>query len=133
MTAKHVCADVYPEKEPTFRLLYVGCDVAWLLALRHALSESEFKIVTCSERGGAALFLRSEIRYQLLLIDLEWRGREGLKLARLARSLPHRMEMRIVVLADRVETPARKRGVDEWIIKSDLSEAVAIVQGVLSS
>jgi DNA-binding response OmpR family regulator len=131
MTGKHIDAGCQPEKEARFRVLYVGCDSAWLLALKHALSESEFRIVTCSDRMGAALFLRSEIAYQLLLIDLEWRGRQGLKLARLARSLPHRKQMRIVVLADHRETRARKRGVDEWIMKSDVSETVEAIQRLL--
>jgi DNA-binding response OmpR family regulator len=68
------------------------------------------------------LFLESEIPYDLMLIDLEWRGTEGLKLARLAHSLRHRKRMPIIAIATQlnndVQTLARRAGVKELVTKT---------------
>ncbi len=85
--------------EAKFRLLYVGTDLELAAAVRQVLTEPDYHLVTCGDRGSAVLFLKSGIPYELLLIDLEWRGSEGVKIAELARSLPHRKRMPIILLA----------------------------------
>jgi len=70
--------------------LYLGTDLELIAAVRQELTESDYRLVACSDRESAILFLKSEIPYHLLLIDLDWRGREVLKFARLANSLRHR-------------------------------------------
>lgn len=79
--------------------------------------------MSCSDHGSAVLFLKSEIPYDLLLIDLEWRDAEGLKLAKLARSLSHRKQMPIILVSEkelnsRLKTQARKAGVNECLPKT---------------
>jgi len=116
--------------ESKFRLLYLGCDLESLVALRDVLRKPQFQIVACSDRGSAVLFLKSQIPYHLLLIDLEWRGTEGLKLARLAHSLRHRKQMATVLVAAtkvtrHTEELARKAGADECIIKTKDMAGVA--------
>jgi DNA-binding response OmpR family regulator len=69
------------------------------------------------------LFLKSDIPYDLMLIDHDWRGKEVLKLARLARALSHRRQMPIVLLSsaslDReTRALAQKGGVVECALKS---------------
>ena len=83
----------------TFRVLYLGSDLKFITRFRKEVRESVYHFVTCSDQGSIILFLKSDIHYDLMLIDHEWRGNEGLKLARLARSQLHRKRMPIVLLS----------------------------------
>lgn len=112
-----------------FRLLYLGSDLTLIAALRKELTEPDYRLVACSDREGAIMFLKSEIPYDLLLIDLEWQGREGLKLARLTRSLSHRKRMPIILVAtelsDQLSEVARRAGVNECVTKTPDMGAVS--------
>jgi DNA-binding response OmpR family regulator len=125
-----------------YRLLYLGHDVKLIAALRQVLTEPEYVLVASSDSGSVVLFLESEIPYDLMLIDLEWRGTEGLKLARLAHSLPHRKRMPIIAIATQlnndVRTLARSAGVKECVTKTPEMGAVSaairkIVEGRTTS
>jgi DNA-binding response OmpR family regulator len=112
------------------RLLYLGADLGLIAAVRQVLTEPNYWLVTCGDRESAILFLRSEIPYDLLLIDLDWRGKEGLKLARLAHSLRHRKRMPIVLVTARklnsdMKTSARRAGVKECVTKKPDMGAVS--------
>jgi CheY-like chemotaxis protein len=115
-----------------FRVLYLGSDLALMAAVRQILTQPDYQVVTCSDRESAVLFLKSKIPYDLLLIDLEWRGKDGLKLARLAHSLRHRKRMpKILVsssnaLSSDLKALARNAGVNEWVRKSPGSIIEAI-------
>jgi CheY-like chemotaxis protein len=115
-----------------FRLLYIGSDVRLMAAMREMLPN--YQVVACSDRDSAVLFLRSRIPYDMLLIDLEWRGKDGLKLARLAHSLGHRRRMpKILVssidLSSDLKVLARKAGVNEWVRKSpDAGSVIKVIQ-----
>ena len=116
-----------------FRLLYLGTDVKLMAAVGQALTPPDYQVVACSDRESAVLFLRSEIPYDLLLIDFEWRGKDGLKLARLARSLRHRKRMPKIMVASitlggELEAFARKTGVKECVMKSP--EAAGVVAAI---
>lgn len=105
---------------PKFRLLYLGNDLKLIAAVRQVLTEPDYELVACGDRGSAGLFLKSEIRYHLLLIDLEWRGKEGLELAQLAHSLPARKRMPIILmsaaeLTSGMKVAARKAGVNKCV------------------
>jgi DNA-binding response OmpR family regulator len=75
----------------------------------------------------------------LLLIDLEWQGTEGLKLAQLAHSLRHRKSMpTILVAATKLSRHgsalARDAGVDECVIKTkDMSGVAQTVTRLLKT
>lgn len=119
--------------ESKFRILYLSADLELIAALRHVLAEPDYRLVTCSDREGAVLLLKSEIRYDLLLIDLEWPGAEGLKLARLAHSLRHRKRMPIILVAaaevsDALQVLARRAGVTDWVAKTP--DIGAISEGI---
>jgi DNA-binding response OmpR family regulator len=119
--------------EAKFRLLYLSDDLKLLAALRQRLTEPDYQFVACADRGSAILFLQSEIRYDALLIDLEWRGEEGLELARLARSLASRKRIPIVLVAateltSEVNAAARKAGVDKCVAKTP--DATALVEAI---
>lgn len=123
-----------PHQDPDFRLLYVGSDQRWLAALRKVLREPEFHIVSCSDRGSAVLFLRGDPEYHLLLFELELRDKRGLELTRLARSLPHREGLPIIIVAgrevtDQLAKSARRAGANEYLTKTgDISVAAESIQ-----
>jgi DNA-binding response OmpR family regulator len=126
-----------PYQRPDFRLLYVGSDQQWLAALRKFLRKPEYHIVSCPDRGSAILFLKGEVKYHLLLFELELRGTTGLELASLARSLPHREQLPIIIVSgdevtDQLEELARRAGASERLTKTgDISVAAASVQRCL--
>ena len=121
--------------EPEFRLLYLGNDIKLIATLRQVLAEPVYRLVTCSDRESAVLFLKSDIPYEVLLIDLEWRGKNGLEVARLARKLRHRKRLPIVLLVGaklnrRRQTVAAEAGVITWMLKTeDIGEAINRVMG----
>ena len=120
-------------RDSKFRLLYLGSDLELIAALKKALTEPDYRLVSCSERESAILFLKSEIPYDLLLIDLEWRGKEGLKLARLAHSLPHRKRMPIILVAatelsSKLQTLAGRAGVNECVTKTP--DMAAVIEAI---
>ena len=121
--------------EPEFRLLYLGNDIKLIAALRQVLAEPVYRLVTCSDRESAVLFLKSDIPYEVLLIDLEWRGKSGLEVARISRKLRHRKRMPIVLLAGaklnrRRQTVAAEAGVTTWMLKTEkIGEAIKRVMG----
>lgn len=137
-TSTHTCSDCRPRSDSKFRLLFVSSDLEALASLRAVLPQPQVHIIACSDRCSAVLFLKSEIPYHLLLIDLEWRGREGLKLARLARSLRHRKRMATVLLSgtaltDGMDELAREAGIHSCVRKTqgmaEASEAITLSLG----
>ena len=124
--------------KPKFRLLYLGNDSKFIAALRQVLAEPVYLLVTCADRESAVLFLKSDIPYEVLLIDLEWRGKNGLEVARLARKLRHRKRMPIVLLVGaklnrRRQTVAAEAGVTTWMLKTEkIEEAIKRVMGCAS-
>jgi CheY-like chemotaxis protein len=110
-------------QEANFRILYVGRDEKLLVALRKFLREPQYLIVSCMDRGSAILFLRGDPKYDLLLFDLELHGSTGLKLARLAQSLPHRRRTPKIIatsneITSSLEKLANKAGVTECLTKT---------------
>ncbi|MFS8086962.1 MAG: hypothetical protein ACMG6H_15120 [Acidobacteriota bacterium] len=90
--------------------------------------------MSCPDRGSAILFLKGDARYHLLLFELEQRGTTGLELASLARSLPHRQQLPIIIVAeeevtDRLDELARSAGANECLAKTgDISVAAESIQ-----
>src|SRR6266545_4884759 len=117
-------------RESKFRLLYLGTDLELIAAVRQELTESDYRLVACSDRESAILFLKSEIPYHLLLIDLDWRGREVLKFARLANSLRHRKRMPVILVAasklrSDLKSLVNKAGVKMFVTKTPDMGAVS--------
>ena len=116
--------------ETKVRLLYLGKDLKLIAALREVLPEPLYLLVTCRDRETAMLFLTSDIQYEALLVDFQWRKKDGLEIARLARKLAHRKLMPIVLLAGARVTRdtgamAAKAGVTECVAKTqDVGEVI---------
>lgn len=120
--------------EPKFRLLYLGNDLKLIAALRQVLAEPVYQLVTCADRENAMLFLKSDIPYDVLLVDFEWRKKDGLEVARLARKLRHRKRMPILLAGAKLNRQTReaaaKAGVRECVLKTqDVGEVIKRVIG----
>jgi response regulator RpfG family c-di-GMP phosphodiesterase len=116
--------------ESKFRLLYLGTDLELIAAVRQVLTEPDYRLVACADYESSILFLKSEIPYDLLLLDFKWQGKEGMKLARLAHSLRHRKRMPIILVAatelsSRLKLLARKAGVKKCLMKTPDMGAVS--------
>ena len=117
--------------KPKCRVLYVGDDLELLAALGKELPKADYQIVSCGDRESVVMFLKSDISYQLLVIDFEWRGREGLKLASLARLLKHRKLMPVVLVtatewSRQLKAKARNAGVNECVMKTPDIAAIIV-------
>lgn len=109
-----------PSFEPDFRLLYVGSDQDFLMALRKTLRKPVYLVVACPDRGSAHLFLTSDIPYNLFLFELEERNTTSLELLQLARSLSHREHLPIITVAanegtNDLQKAARRAGANECL------------------
>src|ERR671912_585048 len=109
--------------ETRFRLLYFGADLKLIAALQQMLTKLSYQATTSSNYDDAVLFLKSRIPYNLLLIDFEGPGEDGLTLARRARSIRHRKRMPIVLVAatepsSETRILARQADVTGWGLKT---------------
>ncbi len=109
--------------ESKFRFLYLGNDLKLIAAVRKVLREPDYQLVACGDRGSAEIFLKSDIRYNALVIDFEWRGKEGLELAGLARSLEHRKRMPILVVAAAPLTGEMQKAVSKARVKKIVTKS----------
>ena len=116
-----------------YRILYLGDDLKFIAAFREAVNEAVYRLVACGDQGSAELFLKSDISYDVILIDNDWRGKEGLELARVSRSQRHRKQMPIVLLSTAklkqgMVVLTRQAGVVECVLKSaDMNELMTRV------
>jgi len=97
-----------PRNEPTndhkrseYRLLYVGRDAEWFRRLKNVLGLPANRLVYCPGHS-VEYFLKRDIRYDLFLFDLDLLNETGLELVRLARSLSHRQDTPIIIVASAV-------------------------------
>jgi len=72
--------------------------------------------------SSAIRFIKSDIRYDIFLFDLEMRDAAAFELAELAKSLAHRRQIPIVVAASEIDSSleelARNAGVVECVSKN---------------
>jgi CheY-like chemotaxis protein len=120
-----------------FRILYVGNDLDLIAALRTFLTKPEHKIVSCMDCGSAAFFLKGDPRYELLVFDLGLGSRRVFKLIPLARSLPHRKHLPLIVLTETEGGPAeelaRNASADHVLSRKDMGGVTRSVARLLTS
>ena len=81
--------------------------------------------------------MKSDIRYDLFLFDLDLLNETGLELVRLARSLSHRQDTPIIIVGseeviDRLKELVRSIDSDECVTKAGgISAVLEIIQSLL--
>ena len=82
------------------------------------LEHQGWQVETCADGNSALEKISSEAHYDLLLIDCDLSGVNGLELVRRARKLAHRARTPIVMLsASPVEAAAREAGANVFLLK----------------
>ena len=132
----HDCLKIVNSDGARYRLLYVGDDLELLRALRKVLTKPDYHIVSCPHVGSAILFLEGNPRYDLLVFDLELRGKSVIELTRLARSMPHRAHLPIVIVMTNeivgdLGKVGRQSGVGEWVSKRDIPDCAETIISLL--
>lgn len=102
-------------------------------AVKDTLECEGWRVETCAD-GFVALFLiKSQTRYDLILLDNELPNLSGLELTRRARELPHRKQTPIIMLsAGEVVRDAHLAGADAFLRKpQDIGKIVETVTRLL--
>lgn len=102
-----------------FSILYAEQAAAVADAVRETLEASGWRVEVCA-RGDDALRRLSGVgaRFDLLILDFDLPGLDGVELARRARRLPRAARTPIIMFtACEVEREARRAGVDAYLRK----------------
>jgi len=114
-------------------VLHVEDDPAVAGGVRLALEDEGWRVETCADGDDALSRLRRATPYDLLLLDYELPGADGLEIARAARSLPHRSATPILMFcATDCEREALAAGADAFLRKpQDVSALAATARRLL--
>lgn len=100
------------------RILYAEDNPLVLGIVKEMLEMEHWTVDVCEEGNSALEKLKSQDHYDLVLLDVDLPGVNGVDLVKAARHLPHRREIPIVVMsADEAEMEARRAGADEFLRK----------------
>ncbi|HEY0099778.1 MAG TPA: response regulator [Pyrinomonadaceae bacterium] len=116
-------------------ILYVEDSKFVADAVKETLEDAGWRVETCAD-GFVALFLiKSERRYDLILLDNELPNLSGMELTRRTRELPHRKGMPIIMLsASECVRDALLAGADVFLRKpQDIGKIVETVARLLAA
>ena len=117
----------------TVRILHVEDDKTVAGIVKEMLEERGWHVETCEDGNAALEKISGEDEYDLLLVDYDLPGVNGLELINSARELDHRCDIPMVVLAaSPVEAAAREAGADVFLHKpQDISSLVETINRLL--
>jgi CheY-like chemotaxis protein len=103
-------------------------------AVKETLESEGWRVETCEDGYVALLLIKSDRRYDLILLDNELPNVNGLELARRARELPHRKQTPIIMLsASEGVRDALLAGADIFLRKpQDIGKIVETVARLLA-
>ena len=81
-----------------YKILHVGTDSALAKYLNHQLQELDCFIEYCSALWHPHVFLKSDLKYALLLVDEQLGATTGAEFTQFVHSLPHRRDLRIIAV-----------------------------------
>jgi DNA-binding response OmpR family regulator len=104
-------------------------------AVKETLEGEGWRVETCADGYVALLLIKSDRRYDLILLDNELPNVNGLELARRARELPHREGTPIIMLsASEGVRDALLAGADMFLRKpQDIGKVVETVARLLNN
>lgn len=119
-----------------YRIMYVSRDRELLDVLKRILTMPNYDLDYTPHVGTAILLLKGNPRCNLLIIDLELEGKEGvLELVRVTRSIAHRAHLPVVVIANETVKDLSILGghlaVDVCLSKRDISACVETIVTLL--
>lgn len=123
----------WPSPPGIIKILCVEDFEAVADAVKGTLEESGWTVELYADGAEAMRKIESKERYDLLILDNQLPGKDGLELARRARALPHRRRTPIIMLsASDVERDAWHAGVNAFLRKpQDIGRLAATVTRLL--
>ncbi|HEX7773482.1 MAG TPA: response regulator [Pyrinomonadaceae bacterium] len=117
----------------TVRILHVEDDKTVAGIVKEMLEDQGWHVETCADGNAALEKISGEDEYDLLLVDYDLPGVNGIELISHARELDHRCDTPMVVLAGSpVEAAARDAGADVFLQKPQaLSSLVDTINRLL--
>jgi CheY-like chemotaxis protein len=108
------------ERVETRRILHIEDNEAVANLVRETLEIERWNVETCADGKVALEKIASNVHYDLILLDNELPGLNGVELVQRARSMPHRERVPIVMLSATVDdAAARLAGADVGLRKPE--------------
>lgn len=105
---------------PLTRILYAEDYKLVAHYMKEILEMEGWQVDVCTDGLAALEKIESDTAYDLLLLDDQMPGMNGIELVERARELPHRKETPIIILsASNCEADARRAGANEFLQKPD--------------
>jgi CheY-like chemotaxis protein len=106
------------KRTQTTRILHVEDDKTVAGIVKEMLEDQAWQVETCADGNAALEKISGEDHYDLLIVDYDLPGVNGLEIINYARELDHRCDTPMVVLAaSPVEAAAREAGADAFLYK----------------
>jgi CheY-like chemotaxis protein len=123
------------QKKRTVRILYVEDNPMVARVVKETLEAERWEVETCADGTAALAQVAGEARYDLLLLDYDLPGVDGIQLTQHARGLDHRSQTPIVILsAMPIDAAARDAGADAFLRKpEDLSSLAETITRLLAA
>jgi CheY-like chemotaxis protein len=122
-------------KTRTIRILHVEDNQAVAGMIKETLESEGWQVEACADGAEALGLITSDAHYDLLLLDYELPGLNGIELLQQARALAHRREVPVIVLSGTaVEEEVMRAGADAFLRKpEDISSIVETISHLLGS
>ena len=103
--------------------------------VKDTLESEGWQVEVCANGTEALQRIKSDVHYDLLLLDYDLPGLNGIGLLRSARAVAHRRGIPVIVLSGTaVEEAVMQAGADAFLHKpEDISSVVGLIAGLLSS
>jgi CheY-like chemotaxis protein len=119
----------------TIRILQVEDNETVSAMVKETLESEGWQVEACAEGTQALQRIMSDAHYDLLLLDYDLPGLNGVELLQQARALAHRRGILVIVLSGTaVEEAVMQAGADAFLRKpEDISSVVEVIAQLLSS
>jgi len=119
----------------TIRILHVEDNEIVAGMIKETLESEGWQIEACANGWEALERITSDAHYDLLLLDYDLPGLNGIELLQRARALVHRQEVPVIVLSGTaVEEEVMRAGADAFLRKlEDISSVVETISHLLGS
>jgi CheY-like chemotaxis protein/Tfp pilus assembly protein PilF len=119
----------------TIRILHVEDNEIVAGMIKETLESEGWQVEACADGSEALERIKSDAQYDLLLLDYELPGLNGIELLRQTRTLAHRRGIPVILLSGTaVEEEVMRAGADAFLRKpEDISSVVETISHLLGS
>jgi len=119
----------------TIKILHVEDNETVAGMIKETLESEDWQVEACADGAEALERITSDAHYDLLLLDYDLPGLNGIELLQRARALVHRQEVPVIVLSGTaVEEEVMRAGADAFLCKpEDISSVVETISRLLDS